>query len=160
VIALGIAGCNRSTPKTEPPSQAGSAAPAHAALAETPGLPTRSLLSEIDQAKFGAAAQVHTPAGEGSGLVLPAEHEVLAHLHAVLGPDKQIASPIFVDLSLSPGHPRNHLQAYAVAQDPTHDLVLLKVGRPPASGARRADGHDRRHRHHHRGSGGEAPDNG
>jgi S1-C subfamily serine protease len=159
-----VSGCNRTAPRAEPASPAASAAPAHAALAETPGVPTRSLLPEIDHAKFGAAAQVHAPAGEGSGLVLPAKHEVLAHLHVVLGADEQISGPIFVDLSLSPEHSRKHLQAYAIAQDPTHDLVLLKVGRPPANdGANLVEGHDKRswrHRHHPRAAGSAAPDGG
>ena len=94
---------------------------------------TRSLLPEIDEAKFGAAAQVRTRFGRGSGLVLPAEHEVLAHLHVVLTQKKKIADPIFVNLSGSSNRTKDELHAYVVAQDPTHDLVLLKIGTAPVS---------------------------
>jgi hypothetical protein len=96
---------------------------------------TRSLLPEIDEAKFGAAAQVRTRFGKGPGLVLPEEHEVLAHLHVVLSPKKKIADAISVNLSVLSNRPKDELHAYVVAQDPTHDLVLLKVGTAPASQA-------------------------
>ena len=136
LLWLGLTGCRQPrypdpahAPQNaaQPAVQPGSAA---MSMPVAPGLETRSLLSAIDQAQFGAAAQVHTSFAVGSGLVLPATHEVLAHLHVVLTPEKTIADPISVNLSLSPRSTQRNLRAYAVAQDPRHDLVLLRVDGP------------------------------
>jgi hypothetical protein len=136
LLCLGLAGCTHSPgPGADSAAQTAKLGAANEPpLAVTASrVETRSLLPEIDQAKFGAAALVRTPFGTSSGLVLPASHEVLAHLHIVLTPAKTVTDTIFVNLTSSPRHTERGLRGYAVAQDPTHDLVLLKVEDAPPS---------------------------
>jgi hypothetical protein len=154
LLCTGLTGCQRHAPPT-PPSRPPAAAAVQPPAEVVPSRKIRSLLPEIDEAKFGAAAQVRTQFGKGSGLVLPEEHEVLAHLHVVLTPKKKIAEHIFVNLSASPARAHEERHAYVIAQDPTHDLVLLKVGTAPASSQsapqakpstrQKAPSHDARH---------------
>jgi S1-C subfamily serine protease len=154
-LCLGLGGCSRPAkpiPAAAPVAAASAAQPAslHATKPET-----RSLLPEIDEARFGAAAQVKTRFGKGTGLVLPEQHEVLAHLHVVMAPDKAVAQTISVNLSLAPREYQKDLHAFVVARDPTHDLVLLKVGAEPAPGQAAAATEDSpkkagRRRHGHR----------
>ena len=103
------------------------AALAHTQTAARPSIPTRSLLPEMDRAAEGTHAFIHTDFGTGSGFLLRAEQEVLVARHTVLTPEGEIANTIGVGILQPPLNNVMELHAMAIAQDPVHDLVLLRI---------------------------------
>ena len=95
--------------------------------ANSAAVPTRSLLDEMTQAESGSSAYIHTHYGTGTGLLLDSEGEVVTARHNVLTPDGRIAAEIGVGVPEPPLNNIMEARSVAVAQDPVHDLVLLRI---------------------------------
>ncbi len=90
-------------------------------------VPTRPLLEEMTRAEAGSSAYIHTHYGTGTGLLLQTEGEVVTARHNVLTPDGRIAAEIGVGVPEPPLNNIMEARSVAVAQDPVHDLVLLRI---------------------------------
>ena len=90
-------------------------------------VPTRPLLEEMTRAESGSSAYIHTHYGTGTGLLLQTEGEVVTARHNVLTPDGRIAAEIGVGVPEPPLNNIMEARSVAVAQDPVHDLVLLRI---------------------------------
>ncbi len=88
-------------------------------------VPTRSLQAEMARVGQGSAAYIHTQFATGTGLVL--RGEVMTARHNVLTPDGQIAAEIGVGVPVPPLNNITETRSVAIAQDPVHDLVLLRI---------------------------------
>ena len=93
----------------------------------SPQVPTRSLLSEMDQAEQGTEAYIHTQFATGTGFLLHDQGEIVAARHNVLTPAGEIAPEIGVGVPEPPLNNIMEARSVAVAQDPVHDLVLLRI---------------------------------
>jgi hypothetical protein len=89
-------------------------------------VPIRPLLSELAQAKEGTAATIHTHFSIGAGLFLGSDKLVAAR-HNVLTPGGKIADEIGVGFAQLPLNNIVESRSTAIAQDPNHDLVLLRI---------------------------------
>lgn len=90
-------------------------------------VPIRGLLAEQADAGQGEAAIVHTHYGTAYGFFLTGEAEVLVSRHAVLTPQRTIASEIGVKYPQKPFNNFIESPSIPIAQDIAHDLVLLRI---------------------------------
>ncbi len=88
-------------------------------------VPIRSLQAEMARAEQGSAAYIHTQFATGTGLVL--RGEVVTARHNVLTPGGEIAAEIGVGVPEPPLNNIIETLSVAIAQDPVHDLVLLRI---------------------------------
>lgn len=105
------------------------------AAPEPSQVPVRALSAEVAQAAKGTPAYVHTPFGTGNGFYVEATGMVMVARHAVLTPSGEIADAIDAGLPQLPLHNILEERLVAVAQDPVHDLILLRLAKSvtPAS---------------------------
>ncbi len=109
-------------------------------LLQAQELPSRSLLPELAAAEqAGVAASVHTQYALASGLLVGRDM-VLAARHSVMKPGAGgFAEEIGVGYARPPLDNIMESRSVTVAEDPAHDLILLKLLNEPAAPADKRD---------------------
>ncbi len=110
-----------------------SSIPVHAqTLSSVSQVPVRALSIELAEAQKGTPAYIHTPFGTGNGFYLHEKGIVVTALHTVLTPSGDVAEAIDAGIRLGPLDNISEQRLAVVAQDPVHDLMLLRlVNGPP-----------------------------